>query len=227
MRLKIVGFENELIFNNNINVLIISNKECFLHVLECINSKNQGLENNEIFLLDSENNELNMEKNILILFDVFNIEYNSKKFLNKIYDIVSNNIKLKNDYIIEELIFKLRNYIIEEINELPFEFLMKDEVDILDILKLFSLKIDSRSYTTILERIELVIDMLSIIQPDTLLIIPNLKLYMSDEEIIELYKYSLYNNINLLVVEQKFNNKLEYENVLLIDENFEETVYLE
>lgn len=227
MRLKIVGFENELIFNNNINVLIISNKECFLHVLECINSKNQGLENNEIFLLDSENNELNMEKNILILFDVFNIEYNSKKFLNKIYDIVSNNIKLKNDFIIEELIFKLRNYIIEEINELPFEFLMKDEVDILDILKLFSLKIDSRSYTTILERIELVIDMLSIIQPDTLLIIPNLKLYMSDEEIIELYKYSLYNNINLLVVEQKFNNKLEYENVLLIDENFEETVYLE
>lgn len=227
MRLKIVGFENELIFNNNINVLIISNKECFLHVLECINSKNQGLENNEIFLLDSENNELNMEKNILILFDVFNIEYNSKRFLNKIYDIVSNNIKLKNDFIIEELIFKLRNYIIEEINELPFEFLMKDEVDILDILKLFSLKIDSRSYTTILERIELVIDMLSIIQPDTLLIIPNLKLYMSDEEIIELYKYSLYNNINLLVVEQKFNNKLEYENVLLIDENFEETVYLE
>lgn len=227
MRLKIVGFENELIFNNNINVLIISNKECFLHVLECINSKNQGLENNEIFLLDSENNELDMEKNILILFDVFNIEYNSKKFLNKIYDIVSNNIKLKNDFIIEELIFKLRNYIIEEINELPFEFLMKDEVDILDILKLFSLKIDSRSYTTILERIELVIDMLSIIQPDTLLIIPNLKLYMSDEEIIELYKYSLYNNINLLVVEQKFNNKLEYENVLLIDENFEETVYLE
>lgn len=227
MRLKIVGFENELIFNNNINVLIISNKECFLHVLECINSKNQGLENNEIFLLDSENNELNMEKNILILFDVFNIEYNSKKFLNKIYDIVSNNIKLKNDFIIEELIFKLRNYIIEEINELPFEFLMKDEVDILDILKLFSLKIDSQSYTTILERIELVIDMLSIIQPDTLLIIPNLKLYMSDEEIIELYKYSLYNNINLLVVEQKFNNKLEYENVLLIDENFEETVYLE
>ena len=227
MRLKIVGFENELIFNNNINVLIISNKECFLHVLECINSKNQGLENNEIFLLDSENNELDMEKNILILFDVFNIEYNSKKFLNKIYDIVSNNIKLKNDFIIEELIFKLRNYIIEEINELPFEFLMKDEVDILDILKLFSLKIDSRSYTTILERIELVIDMLSIIQPDTLLIIPNLKLYMSDEEIIELYKYSLYNNINLLVVEQKFNNKLEYENVLLIDENFAETVYLE
>ena len=224
MRLKIVGFENELIFNNNINVLIISNKECFLHVLECINSKNQGLENNEIFLLDSENNELNMEKNILILFDVFNIEYNSKKFLNKIYDIVSNNIKLKNDFIIEELIFKLRNYIIEEINELPFEFLMKDEVDILDILKLFSLKIDSQSYTTILERIELVIDMLSIIQPDTLLIIPNLKLYMSDEEIIELYKYSLYNNVKLLLIEKNFTQKLEYEHILAIDEEFDDYI---
>ena len=227
MKLKIIGFENEIEFKNNINVLIIIDRKCFSHIIECLNNKNQGIEDNEIYLLDDENNELNMEKNMLIVFDLFNLEYNSKKFLNKIYEIISNNIKLKNDFIIEELIFKLRNYLIEEINELPFEFLMKEEIDVLDILKLFSLKIDSKNYTSILERAELIIDMLTIVQPNTLLVIPNLKLYLSDEEIIELYKYSLYNNINLLVIEQNFTKKLEYENILIIDENFNETVCLE
>ena len=227
MKLKIIGFENEIEFKNNINVLIIIDRKCFSHIIECLNNKNQGIEDNEIYLLDDENNELNMEKNMLIVFDLFNLEYNSKKFLNKIYEIISNNIKLKNDFVIEELIFKLRNYLIEEINELPFEFLMKEEIDVLDILKLFSLKIDSKNYTSILERAELIIDMLTIVQPNTLLVIPNLKLYLSDEEIIELYKYSLYNNINLLVIEQNFAKKLEYENILIIDENFSETVCLE
>lgn len=227
MKLKIIGFENEIEFKNNINVLIIIDRKCFSHIIECLNNKNQGIEDNEIYLLDDENNELNMEKNMLIVFDLFNLEYNSKKFLNKIYEIISNNIKLKNDFVIEELIFKLRNYLIEEINELPFEFLMKEEIDVLDILKLFSLKIDSKNYTSILERAELIIDMLTIVQPNTLLVIPNLKLYLSDEEIIELYKYSLYNNINLLVIEQNFAKKLEYENILIIDENFNETVCLE
>lgn len=227
MKLKIIGFENEIEFKNNINVLIIIDRKCFSHIIECLNNKNQGIEDNEIYLLDDENNELNMEKNMLIVFDLFNLEYNSKKFLNKIYEIISNNIKLKNDFIIEELIFKLRNYLIEEINELPFEFLMKEEIDVLDILKLFSLKIDSKNYTSILERVELIIDMLTVVQPNTLLVIPNLKLYLSDEEIIELYKYSLYNNINLLVIEQNFTKKLEYENILIIDENFSETVCLE
>lgn len=227
MKLKIIGFENEIEFKNNINVLIIIDRKCFSHIIECLNNKNQGIEDNEIYLVDDENNELNMEKNMLIVFDLFNLEYNSKKFLNKIYEIISNNIKLKNDFIIEELIFKLRNYLIEEINELPFEFLMKEEIDVLDILKLFSLKIDSKNYTSILERVELIIDMLTVVQPNTLLVIPNLKLYLSDEEIIELYKYSLYNNINLLVIEQNFTKKLEYENILIIDENFSETVCLE
>ena len=227
MKLKIIGFENEIEFKNNINVLIIIDRKCFSHIIECLNNKNQGIEDNEIYLLDDENNELNMEKNMLIVFDLFNLEYNSKKFLNKIYEIISNNIKLKNDFIIEELIFKLRNYLIEEINELPFEFLMKEEIDVLDILKLFSLKIDSKNYTSILERAELIIDMLTVVQPNTLLVIPNLKLYLSDEEIIELYKYSLYNNINLLVIEQNFTKKIEYENILIIDENFNETVCLE
>ena len=73
MKLKIIGFENEIEFKNNINVLIIIDRKCFSHIIECLNNKNQGIEDNEIYLLDDENNELNMEKNMLIVFDLFNL----------------------------------------------------------------------------------------------------------------------------------------------------------
>ena len=50
--------------------------------------------------------------------------------------------------------------------------------------------------------------------------IPNLKIYLNDNELLELYKYSLYNNVNLLLIEKDFKEKLNYENVLIIDEDF-------
>ena len=121
-----------------------------------------------------------------------------------------------------DIIIKLRNYLIEEINEMPFEFVMKDELDVKEILKLFDLKIDKEGYTNIIEKIELLIDIISTLNVASVLVIPNMKIYLSDEEIVEIYKYSLYNNVTLLSIENDFLSKLEYENILLIDENFDE-----
>ena len=54
------------------------------------------------------------------------------------------------------------------------------------------------------------------------MVIPNLKLYLSEEELIELYKYSLYNEIKLFLIEKDYTGKLKYEKILLIDENFDD-----
>ncbi len=225
MKLKINGFENEILLNNeNVNLIAIKDTKCFSHIIEIINNKINGIESNEIFLLDDDQNELNMNKKICMIFDLYNIEYNSKKVLTKIYDLIGENIKKSEDYLIDELTFKLRNYIIQEINELPFEFEMKDELDITEIFKLYNLKIDSSNYNSILERVEFLIDLISTLKIADILIIPNLKLYLSKEETIELYKYSLYNNINLIVIERNYDNKLKYEKVWLIDENFNDVL---
>ena len=47
-------------------------------------------------------------------------------------------------------------------------------------------------------------------------------MYLDDEELVELYKYSLYNEINLLLIEKDIYNRLQYEKVMLIDENFDD-----
>lgn len=221
MKLKINGFENEILFTDeNVNILTIKDTKCFSHILQILNDKINGQESNEIFLLDENNEEMNMNKEMQMILDVFNIDYNSKRILNKIYDIIATNIEKNQDFEIEKMILNLRNYIIEEINELPFEFVMKNELEIPEILKLYSLKIDKESYTNILERIEILIDILSTLNIAKILIIPNLKLFLSAEELVELYKYSLYNNINLLLIERDESNKLKYEKSIIIDENF-------
>lgn len=221
MKLKINGFENEILFTDeNVNILTIKDTKCFSHILQILNDKINGQESNEIFLLDENNEEMNINKEMQMILDVFNIDYNSKRILNKIYDIIATNIEKNQDFEIEKMILNLRNYIIEEINELPFEFVMKNELEIPEILKLYNLKIDKESYTNILERIEILIDILSTLNIAKILIIPNLKLFLSAEELVELYKYSLYNNINLLLIERDESNKLKYEKSIIIDENF-------
>ena len=80
MKLKINGFDNEIVFNEeNINVLLIEDVKCFSHIIEVLNDKINGIELNEIFLLDEKNEELRMDKRMYLLLDIFNIDYNSKK----------------------------------------------------------------------------------------------------------------------------------------------------
>ena len=225
MKLKINGFDNEIIFNDeNINILEIKDSKCFTHIIKILNEKINGIESNEIFLLDNNENELNMGKEMYMIFDLFNIDYNSKKIISKIYEIISENIKKNQDYEIENETIKLRNYIIQEINELPFEFVMKRELEISEILKLYNLKIDPINYASILERAELLIDIISTLQIAKILVLPNLKTYLSEDELVALYKYSLYNNVKLLLIERNDINKLKYEKILSIDEEFNDTI---
>lgn len=225
MKLRINGFENEIIFNDeSISVLQISDSKCFAHIIEIINQKIMGLENNEIFLLNEEEQEINMSKYMHMVFDLFNIEYNSKKIINKLYEMIAKNIQNSQELTIDRLTLELRNNLISEINELPFEFQMKSDINVVDLLKIFDLKIDSTSYTSVLERVEILIDLISLLKIENILVIPNLKTFLSEEELVELYKYSLYNNVKLLVIEKGDYTKLTYEQILYIDNKFNDDI---
>ena len=174
MKLKINGFDTKIDFNNeNINILVIKDTRCFSHIIETINNIINGEESTEIFLLDNEDNELNMSKEMYLVIDLFNIEYNSKKIINKLYEKISNNIEKMEDIKFQNMVTNLRNYIIQEINELPFEFTMKNEIDITEILKLYNLKIDYVNYKGILEKVEFLIDILETLRISNILVIPN------------------------------------------------------
>lgn len=222
MIMSIFGLENKITFEEGkINVLEIYNKKFFRRMIEILNGEEEA-ENNEIVILDNEK-RVELKKNVLVFTDLFNIDFNSKKIITKIYNELIESIKKRQDDELENLTIKLRNYLIEEINELPFEFNINSELEINDLLKAFNLKIDTTCYTTIVEKIEFIINIIANLKMATILVIPNLKVYLEKEEIIEIYKYSLYNNIKLLILENSSNEKIEnYEIKNIIDKEFDE-----
>ena len=161
MKLRINGFENELnLENGKVNIVQIENSKLFTHVIDVLNDKINGIDNNEIFLLDEKNEELNISKEMIIIFDMFNIDFNTKKIIGKIYDIISNNIRENSDELIEKINFNIRKKLINELNDLPFNFDVKETIEVLDLLKIYNVKIDFRMYSDILEKVELLIDIL-------------------------------------------------------------------
>ena len=71
---------------------------------------------------------------------------------------------------------------------------------------------------------EILIDIISTLKIAKILVVPNLKMYLSDEELVELYKYSMYNNVKLFLIERKQTEKLKYEKIIYVDENFDEEI---
>ena len=223
MIMSIMGFENKIQFKDDmINVLEIYNQKLFSEIINTINNQCNGEEDNQIVLMENDK-RLSFEKTVYLLTDVFNIDFNSKKILSKIYSILTHNVENRQDDELENITLKLRNYLIEEINELPFEFNIESEIDLTDVLKIFNVKIDTSCYSTIIEKIEFIINIISTLKIANILVIPNLKTYLTDEEILEIYKYSIYNNVKLLIIENKNGEKLlKYEQKNIIDENFDE-----
>lgn len=225
MIMSIIGFENKIIFKSEkINVLEIYDKKLFANFIGYINEQcnGEGEEDNRIVLMNDSKRQ-KIGKNIFLLTDLFNIDFNSKKILNKIYAVIEQNIKNRQDDEINKIILSLRKYLIDEINEIPFEFNMNSDIDVQDLLKIFNVKIDTSCYISIVEKIEFIIDIISNFKIVEILVIPNLKTYLNEYELLEIYKYSIYNNVNLLLVENVLENKLlKYEQKNIIDENFDE-----
>ena len=69
----------------------------------------------------------------------------------------------------------------------------------------------------------MLIDVEKLLKIHTLQIFVNLKQYLTKEELIEFYKYAIYNNVQILLVDsQTYGISLNNEKKLVIDENLDE-----
>jgi CRISPR-associated protein, csn2 family len=225
MKIKIKGFENELPLNldNKCFSIQIENKKLYQSILsECINET----EEKQLILIDNKDNCCEIEKNILFISDPYNEEINNKKILNKIYEMISKsineNIELTTE--MDKNLYKIREIIINEANEFPIEFEALDDIKISDILSLFRLKIDTKEYKTIVERINLLIEIMSIINSELILCFFNTRSTLEESQVHEIKKYALYHSIKLLLIDPNLYDNIENEITLQINKNFEEKI---
>lgn len=214
MKMLLNNYENDLIFDDTyINTIEILNKKAFYQFLQNIN--NLAEQDNISFM---ENNDLiNLDNKISIIYNYINFEFESKKITTSIFNIINSNIDEKRKDQINKLYNKLKNIYINIIGDIELNLDIQEDFKIEDISKLMKPKIVSKQ--SLIENLLLLIDIESELKIDKLIIFINLKDYLENNELIELYKYSLYKDVKILLIDNNKHITNNLEKKLLIDED--------
>ena len=98
---------------------------------------------------------------------------------------------------------------------------INNDFDLDLIVKLLNVSIKNKD--NILDNLFLLADIEHELNISKLLVFVNLKQYLNEQELIELYKYLLYNNIVVLLIDsQAYGVCNEYEKKIIIDNELEE-----
>ena len=228
MIMKIFSLENDIMFKEEyINVLQIQDKKLFTNVINSLNDNINNIEDTKerIIILDNDI-EIKIEKEVLMIIDVLNIDFNQKKIQSALYNKIEKIYKQEFERMSEfQIIFqKLQLNVLDVFNEFPFEFNYKESIGIQEYLKLLGLKI-SNNKGKIIDTVFSLIDVVEYLSAAKLLVFVNLKLYPSDDELNEIYKYAMYKKVNILLIETgEEKEPLENEKILYIDSDYDEIV---
>lgn len=227
MIMKIFSLENDITFAEEyINILQIQDKKLFTNVINSLNDNINNIEDTKerIIILEGDT-EIKIEKEVLMIIDVFNIDFNQKKIQNALYNKIEKIYKQEFERMSEfQTIFqKLQLNVLDVFNEFPFEFNYKESIGIQEYLKLLGLKI-SNDKGKITDTIFSLIDVVKYLSVTKILIFVNLKLYLIDDELKEIYKYAMY-KVNILLIETgEEKEPLENEKILYIDSDYDEII---
>ena len=222
MIMKIFSLENDITFTEEyINVLQIQDKKLFTNVINSLNDNINNIEDTKerIIILDNDI-EIKIEKEVLLIIDVFNIDFNQKKIQSALYNKIEKIYKHEFERMSEfQTIFQKL-----QLNIFPFEFNYKESIGIQEYLKLLGLKI-SNNKGKIIDTVFSLIDVVEYLSVAKLLVFVNLKLYLSDDELNEIYKYAMYKKVNILLIETgEEKEPIENEKILYIDSDYDEIV---
>lgn len=229
IKFRIFAFENEIIFDDNyINILEISNKSMFKHIVYTLNKlvNDKDVESEE-FLLEENSKVLSFSNDVLMIYDCFNIDFNDSKFIKHIYTDIENIYKMETEG--WEELQKYYNYLLTNINKIlvdyDYELECKSQVQVKDILKAVGLKFNMEYYDKPLENLICLFDLVSTFKLYKVLILANAKCFFNNEELEQLYRAAKYRDINVLFIESQVDNNLKLlENKLYVDEDFDEFI---
>ena len=222
MKLEIKYLDNDIdIKENEVYALEVENKNYFYRIVRDLHNIINNNIVNDIYLSDDNNNEINYFNKFKIFIDFFDFNFDSKKITNDIIKYVNKNISIE----VKDSILNQYNKIIKlykkELNNIDIPLMIETETDSDNITK--SLKISIEVKQNLIENLLLLIDIENILGTKDILIFVNLKQYLTKNELEELYKYSIYNEVSILLIDsQCYGGTLNNEKKLIIDENLDE-----
>lgn len=221
MKIKINYLENILqLKDDKILSLEIENKNYFYRIINDLYSLSNSEIVEEITFYDSNNKELNSNK-LKIFVNYFNFEFDSKKYTTDINKYIVNEMDENDKNSLLKAYNKLIDTFLKILNKSDLPLQILEDITVDNIIKNLKLSINPKN--NLLDNLLLVIELEKTLKTNNILIFINLKQYLINQELIELYKYAIYNEINIILIDsQCYGGTLEYENKLIIDNNLDE-----
>ena len=217
--------EEQIEFKENvINVLCIENKAMFNEIVSDFLVQINGEDGD--FILSEKGKELPIKKSVELVLSPFIMDFNSKKILSSIYGDLKENA-YQQDYYANtvKLLSEISGYISNVVDEYKYPLEISEEINIEDVFKLASLKVDN-SNSTLVDKIVDYVELVTTVLNVKLVVFVNLKLYIEEEQLGELYKTIMNKKINVLLIENMMiSSKIEGEKGIIIDKDLCEISY--
>jgi len=201
---------------NRIVTLVVENPQVMSYMLRDIYRQISGEEGGWIL---SENDKIfPLEKNGVLLDNPLNADCNEKKILTKLYKELSEQAKTS----LYEECTQVNSHIISFLEKLfetvPYHLEMELDVDVAALLKLYGVKVES----DVADVLETLIDYLRAISSICnihVVWILNLKQFLTEEQVDQLYEFCFYEKIYLINLEGQKNYTQKQEKCVIIDKD--------
>lgn len=178
---------------------IIESPVIFTAYLQELCIQNEGGEGK--FVLSNGDICLDMVKDVEIVIDPMNLNINDKKVLTKVYSELKNIAYDETTYLkTQQLISNLRQYFWELEYKSSVALDIDEEVDIQMIFKTLGVKIEEKEYA-FWENIIIYIKTVSEVLRKKVLVLVNIRSFITDAQLEELLDCAVYNEIRILFIE--------------------------
>ncbi len=222
MIINVEYLENNIMINDNkIMCLEIENKNYFYRIVKGFCDISNGIISDQINISDYNNKELNLNGRLAVIIDYFNQDFNSKKILNNLYKTLTECFDEQDKIRIGNYYNKIKNIISSSLSDYSLPLIINEDFEIENIYKLLKIEIEKKE--NLLDNLLLTIDIENSFKINNLLVFINLKQYLNENELEELYKYCIYNSVKVILIDsQCYGVANKFEKKLIIDGNLEE-----
>lgn len=215
--MKLVHSEYSLVLEfkeNEVQVLTVENPLVYTALLSDLYRQSEGAEGG--WFLSEHIRELSIAKKVEVILSPLSLDVNNRKILGKLYQ----ELKSVSDDEFYGEVQEINHYLVRYLDnlclKLPYPIQFMSEMDLLGLFKLYDLKIEMNS-STLAENLSQYVQLLGELCGISLIVFVNLKSYLTDFELLELYKAAFYCKMNLLLLEPVQRTVLEGEHNVVID----------
>lgn len=209
-----LGLDIEL-KENIISVVVIEKVESRLRIIDELYSQINGSEGNWI-LVENEK-QFDLSKSVDMILEPFSVELNSKKIKNRLYQDIK---EVAQEYYFSqgmELHSNICTYIENVLEKIPYPIKYEDEWNLLEILKVYDVELEEESESKC-EKLFNYIKLVNNVCGNSVFILVNIKQYLIEQQVLELYKLVMYSKIQLVLIEfNMYNEKNNVEDIYVLD----------